>query len=155
LQAAPGARALPPSPADGRRPPQEVGRARRGTSPALRSRPAEHSPRPTVSSPAMRGPVLRLKKGRDRARVHPWVFKGDVADVAEGEPGAAVRVVDSAGGFVGRGFFNPRPALCCRIVTRQDEALDGGLWRRRLEAALGRRVSALADTTAARLVWSE
>ena len=94
--------------------------------------------------------VLRLKRGVERARVHPWIFKGDVADVSVGEA-AAVTVVDSTGGFVGRGFYNPRPALCCRIVTWRDEALDARLWRRRVDGALARRQPAVAS----RLIWSE
>jgi len=103
----------------------------------------------------MRGAVLRLKRGRDRARVHPWIFKGDVADVVDVEPGAVVTVVDSTGGFVGRGFYNPRPALCCRILTWQDEAIDAGFWRRRIRAALEYRERPLTGATAMRLVWSE
>jgi 23S rRNA (cytosine1962-C5)-methyltransferase len=103
----------------------------------------------------MVGGVLRLKKGREPARVHPWIFKGDVADVSDVAPGAAVTVVDSTGGYVGRGFYNPRPALCCRIVTWRDEALDSGLWRRRVDAALALRRRAGGGGTAARLVWSE
>jgi len=99
--------------------------------------------------------VLRLKKGRERARVHPWIFKGDVADVSDVEAGTVVTVVDSAGGFVGRGFYNPRPALCCRIVTWRDEALDGRLWRRRVDAALAHRRRVVTGGTAARLIWSE
>jgi 23S rRNA (cytosine1962-C5)-methyltransferase len=98
--------------------------------------------------------VLRLKRGVERVRVHPWIFKGDVADVSVSEP-AAVTVVDSGGGFVGRGFYNPRPALCCRIVTRRDEALDARLWRRRVDAALARRGPAVRGADAARLIWSE
>lgn len=97
--------------------------------------------------------VLRLKRGHDRARVHPWIFKGDVADVADAEPGAEVVVVDAAGRFVGRGLFNPRPALCCRIVTWRDEPLDQALWRARVAEAVGRRASRRSD--ASRLVWSE
>ena len=50
-------------------------------------------------------PTLRLKRGHDRPRAHPWIFKGDVADVSAPEPGV-LTVVDSAGRFVGRGFFN-------------------------------------------------
>ena len=72
-----------------------------------------------------RDAVLRLKRGHDRARVHPWIFKGDVADVAGAAAGSAVTVIDSAGRFVGRGFFNPRPGLCCRIVTWRDERSSG------------------------------
>jgi 23S rRNA (cytosine1962-C5)-methyltransferase len=98
----------------------------------------------------MRVGVLRLKRGGERGRLHPWIFKGVVADVSVDEP-AVVTVVDSGGAFVGRGFYNPRPALCCRVVTWRDEALDARLWRRRIGASLARRVPAAAS----RLIWSE
>src|SRR5882762_1401102 len=102
-------------------------------------------------------PVLRLKRGRDAARSHPWIFKGDVADVTDVEPGTAVTVVDSGGRFVGRGFYNPRPALCCRILTWTDEPLDGVLLQRRLERAVALRSRGAAGGPPAlgRLVWSE
>jgi 23S rRNA (cytosine1962-C5)-methyltransferase len=96
--------------------------------------------------------VLRLKRGR--ARWHPWIFKGDVADVSDVEPGMAVTVVDSTGRFVGRGHYNPRPALCCRILTRQDERIDAGFFRRRIERALALR-GEVPPAAARRLVWSE
>ena len=98
--------------------------------------------------------VLRLKKGRDqRARTHPWVFKGDVADVSDVAPGDAVTVLDSGGRFVGRGLFNPRPALCCRIFTWVDEAIDAAWMARRLAAAVRARAGIARE--AVRLVWSE
>jgi 23S rRNA (cytosine1962-C5)-methyltransferase len=101
--------------------------------------------------------VLRLKRGRDRARSHPWIFKADVADVTDVEPGAAVTVVDSAGRFVGRGDYNPRPGLCCRILTWTDEPLDAAFLERRLVEAVGRRARGDAAGLPAlgRLVWSE
>src|SRR5262245_56133701 len=85
--------------------------------------------------------VLRLKRGHDRPRSHPWIFKGDVADVSDVAAGTAVTVIDASGRLVGRGFCNPRPALCCRILTRDDEALDGTFFRRRLAEALALRAS--------------
>jgi 23S rRNA (cytosine1962-C5)-methyltransferase len=99
--------------------------------------------------------VLRLKRGSEaKARAHPWIFKGDVADVSEVEPGAVVTVVDGAGRFVGRGFFNPRPALCCRLTTWQDEPLDAALLARRVEQAA--RLRRQGDRNEpARLLWSE
>ena len=103
-----------------------------------------------------RGAVLRLKKGREaRARVHPWIFKGDVADASDVEAGAVVTVVDAGGRFVGRGFFNPRPVLCCRVVTWEDEAVDAGFFARRLAVAVDRRARGGAVPEVARLVWSE
>jgi 23S rRNA (cytosine1962-C5)-methyltransferase len=52
---------------------------------------------------------------------------------------------------VGRGLYNPRPALCCRILTREDEPLDADFFRGRLAAALSRRSAGELG----RLVWSE
>jgi 23S rRNA (cytosine1962-C5)-methyltransferase len=103
----------------------------------------------------MRGAVLRLKRGREeRARVHPWIFKGDVADVGAAEAGDAVTVVDSRGHFVGRGLYNPRPALCCRILTWRDEAVDEEFFRRRVATAVAAR-GGPSGPAVGRLVWSE
>ena len=115
----------------------------------------------------MTGAVLRLKKGRDRARAHPWIFKGDVADVGDVPAGDAVTIIDSLGRFVGRGFFNPRPALCCRILTREDEPIDLAFFRRRIDDALRLRARGTAREADAppqrldarfdlgRVLWSE
>ena len=102
-------------------------------------------------------PALRLKRGHDAARAHPWVFKGDVADASDVEPGAAIVVVDAGGRFVGRGFYNPKPALCCRILTWTDEPLDAAFFQRRLEAAAALRAQGhpQGPPTLCRLVWGE
>ena len=103
-----------------------------------------------------RAAVLRLKRGRERARTHPWIFKGEVADVSDVEPGATVTVIDSAGKFVGRGHYNPRPALCCRILTWTDEPLDSAFYERRVAEAVALRSRGAGGPPAlARLVWSE
>ena len=102
-------------------------------------------------------PVLRLKRGREaRARVHPWIFKGDVGDVSAAD-GDVVTVVDAAGRFVGRGLYNGKPALCCRILTWNDEAIDAPFFARRVDAALAARAgwTASGPATAQRIVWSE
>ena len=106
---------------------------------------------------AKRGPVLRLKRGHPRVPSHPWIFKGDVADVTDVEPGTVVTVVDAAGRFVGRGDYNPRPGLCCRILTWADESLDAAFLERRLAEAIARRATgeAAGAPTLGRLVWSE
>ncbi|MBI2218797.1 MAG: class I SAM-dependent rRNA methyltransferase [Candidatus Rokubacteria bacterium] len=120
--------------------------------------------------------MLRLKRGHDRPRSHPWIFKGDVADVSDVVPGTVVTVLDSAARFAGRGIFNPKPALCCRILTRVDEPLDRAFYLRRIGEAIARRrrspvlagairdpriasrraaETATGDAGAERIVWSE
>jgi 23S rRNA (cytosine1962-C5)-methyltransferase len=104
----------------------------------------------------VRRAVVRLKRGRERrARAHPWIFKGDVADASDVEPGGVVTVVDAAGRFVGRGFFNPRPALCCRILTWEDESVDATFLTRRVATAMEARSRDGALPEVGRLVWSE
>ncbi len=100
---------------------------------------------------------LILKRGRDgRVRAgHPWIYRGEVAEVVgHWRTGEAVSVLDGQRRFLGRGFYNPRPSLVCRLVTREDEPVDTAFFRRRIEAALAlRREAGLSD--AFRVVWSE
>jgi 23S rRNA (cytosine1962-C5)-methyltransferase len=101
-------------------------------------------------------PTLRLKRGHDTPRSHPWIFKGDVAEVGAVEPGSEVAVIDSSGRFVGHGLYNPRPGLCCRILTWTDEPLDAAFFRRQLELAVALRARGHAQPPSlCRLVWSE
>ena len=78
-----------------------------------------------------------------------------MADASDVEPGGVVTVVDAAGRFVGRGFFNPKPTLCCRILTWEDEAVDAALLRRRVSTAIDARMRDGAPPEVGRVVWSE
>jgi 23S rRNA (cytosine1962-C5)-methyltransferase len=101
---------------------------------------------------------LILKRGAER-RVqagHPWIYRGEVADLRGAwSAGAAVEVADAAGHYLGRGFYSPRSSLVCRLLTRADEAVDAALIRRRLTAALEYRQAAGLVAPAHRLCWSE
>ena len=87
---------------------------------------------------------------------HPWIFRGEIADLqgpwTAGDP---VRVLDAVGHLLGRGFYNPRTSLACRLLTRLDEPIDEAFFRRRLEAALAYRRAAGLLAEAYRLCWSE
>jgi 23S rRNA (cytosine1962-C5)-methyltransferase len=101
---------------------------------------------------------LVLKRGAEH-RVnagHPWIYRTQVADLKGfSEAGEAVEVVDAGGRYLGQGFYNPRPSLCCRLLTRRDEAIDASFFRRRLEAAWEYRRTAGLVSDAYRLCWSE
>ena len=67
---------------------------------------------------------LVLKPGMDRRlrAGHPWVYRGEIADlVGRWIPGDTVEVLDAGGHFLGRGFYNPRPSLACRLLTTLDD----------------------------------
>jgi 23S rRNA (cytosine1962-C5)-methyltransferase len=101
---------------------------------------------------------LILKRGAEQ-RVnagHPWIYRTQVADLKGfSQAGEAVEVVDAGGRYLGQGFYNPRPSLCCRLLTRRDEAIDAAFFRRRLEAAWEYRRTAGLISDAYRLCWSE
>ena len=101
---------------------------------------------------------LILKRGEDaRLRAgHPWIYRSQIADLKGfSRAGEAVEVMDAAGHYLGQGFYNPRPSLCCRLLTRRDEAIDAEFFRRRLEAAWEYRRAAGLIADAYRLCWSE
>jgi 23S rRNA (cytosine1962-C5)-methyltransferase len=99
-----------------------------------------------------------LKRGAER-RVnagHPWIYRTQVADLKGfSQAGETVEVLDAGGRYLGQGFYNPRPSLCCRLLTRRDEAIDAGFFTRRLEAAWEYRRTAGLIGDAYRLCWSE
>jgi 23S rRNA (cytosine1962-C5)-methyltransferase len=67
-------------------------------------------------------------------------------------------VLDAAGHPLGRGLYNPRTGIACRLLARPGEAVDGALIRRRLAAALEyRRAAGLVPDAAGsyRVCWSE
>jgi 23S rRNA (cytosine1962-C5)-methyltransferase len=84
------------------------------------------------------------------------VYRGEIADLrGHLAPEDAVDVLDADGRRLGRGFYNPRTSLACRILARGDEIVDAALFRRRIEAALAFRRSAGLLAGAYRLCWSE
>src|SRR5262245_6465606 len=102
---------------------------------------------------------VRLKPGREapvRAG-HPWIFSGAIATGLDGaEPGELARVLAASGRFVAGGYVNPRTAIAVRILTLDDEPIDGALVGRRIDEALALRAAVLTpDTTAYRLVNGE
>jgi 23S rRNA (cytosine1962-C5)-methyltransferase len=100
-----------------------------------------------------------LKKGREgRARAgHLWVYEGEIGRADAGlEPGAAVDVADHRGRFLGRGYYNPASSISVRVLTRRrDEALDAGLIRRRIAAAVAYRRQYFPAGESCRLVFGE
>ncbi len=48
-------------------------------------------------------------------------------------------VVDSKGGFLARGYWNPKSQIQVRLLTWQDEPIDEAWWRRMLQRAIDGR----------------
>jgi len=102
---------------------------------------------------------VTLRPGRDgpvRAG-HPWIFSRAIAGGMEGaEPGEPVAVCAAGGQFVAAGYCHPTTTIAVRVLTLEDEPIDGRLVARRVEAAIALRSTHLpAGLTAYRVVNGE
>lgn len=103
-----------------------------------------------------------LRPGRERPVLqrHPWVFSGAVASV-QGYVGQGdvVEVRSADGEWLARGTWSQESQIRVRLFTWDgDEALDEGLFRRRLERAIAGRLAYLnasGDTDCCRVVYAE
>lgn len=103
-------------------------------------------------------PIIRLKI--ERRSNHPWIFQKMVERPASRpRPGSIVDIVDRAGNFAGRGFYNGHSRIALRVLSSDaNEAIDEAFFTRRIANAVGLRRDVLkldAVTDAYRLVHSE
>ncbi len=109
-----------------------------------------------MSSPGL--PVVRLKI--ERRSSHPWIFQKMVDRPAMRlPPGSVVDILDRAGAWVGRGFYNGHSRIALRVLTaKAGEEIDEAFFARKLDQAIALRrdwlkLDAVAD--AYRLVHAE
>jgi len=84
---------------------------------------------------------IYLKVGKEASlrRFHPWVFSGAIAKIEKGiEEGDVVRVIDAAGDFVAVGHYE-YGSIAVRVLSFQDEEINGSFWFRRLDSAWAMR----------------
>ena len=103
-------------------------------------------------------PQVHLKI--ERRSSHPWVFQKMVEWPATKVPnGSVVDVLDKAGQWVGRGFYNGHSRIALRILTSDpNEPIDAAFFADRVGKAVALRREVLkldAVTDAYRLVHSE
>ncbi len=105
-------------------------------------------------------PEIRLRYGKDASlqRFHPWIFSGAIARVPKDiEEGDIVRVVTSDGRVAGVGHYQVG-SIAVRMLSFDDEVIDGAFYGRRLAEALRLRQAlrlAREDNDTYRLVHGE
>jgi len=104
--------------------------------------------------------TLLPRRARPFFARHPWLFAGSIARVdGPSEPGTEVSVFSHEGQFIARGLINPRSAIRVHLYRWDDEPLDEGFWRDRIDAAVTLRDQTLgyapAEDSACRLIFSE
>lgn len=92
---------------------------------------------------------LILKPGREKSllRRHPWIFSGAIERMSgEPEPGATVRLMDSAGRCLALGAYSPKSQIRARVWSwNPDEVIGPDFFRERLKRASSLRQVFLAS----------
>jgi 23S rRNA (cytosine1962-C5)-methyltransferase len=102
---------------------------------------------------------IRLRKNEDR-RIragHPWVFSNEI-DRIDGprEAGVAAELYDAGGGFLGCGHYTPHSLIAFRLLSHQQEDLDGpGFYEQRIRVALAHRQAVYPGLNSFRAVYGE
>jgi 23S rRNA (cytosine1962-C5)-methyltransferase len=95
-------------------------------------------------------------RGEDRVRGgHPWVYRSDIADVVNPEPGVVVEVRGARNKMLGHALFSDQSQITIRMISRDEAPIDDAFWRARLEAAIRFRDTLQINATAFRLVHGE
>ena len=101
---------------------------------------------------------VTLKKNEDHRllRGHLWAFSNEIQSV-EGDPqaGDIVELKNSAGKFLGLGFYNPHSLIAVRLLTREQEEISFDFFKKRIESALALRKQVYPEADAFRLVHGE
>jgi 23S rRNA (cytosine1962-C5)-methyltransferase len=109
-----------------------------------------------VPDPVTKSVVILKPRGEDRVRGgHPWVYRSDVADVIEPEPGAVVEVRGPRNRLLGHALFSDESQITIRMISRDETPIDDAFWRARLDTAIRFRDSLQINATAFRLVHGE
>lgn len=94
--------------------------------------------------------IITIKQGKEHGLLagDPWIYASAV-DKVEGKPqernkaGATAIVQSSARKFLARAAYNAKSQIVARVWTlREDEPVDHAMMKRRVQAALARRLAA-------------
>lgn len=86
---------------------------------------------------------------------HAWVYRADVRDASEVEPGAVVRVLDPKKRFWGQAFYSSKSQIALRMLTRERRPFDRAFLCERISSAAAFRNQVAEGAQAYRLVAAE
>jgi 23S rRNA (cytosine1962-C5)-methyltransferase len=91
---------------------------------------------------------------RVRAR-HLWIYRSDVVEARQAQPGEIVRVCDSKGKLLGQALYSSTSQIALRFLAFDEREINREFWLSRLEAAEQLRARVVKDASAYRLIYGE
>jgi len=93
--------------------------------------------------------IERIRSG------HLWIYRTDVINSSEAEPGAVARLFDRRKRFWGQALYSSQSQIALRLLTREKRPFDKAFLAQRIAAAAAYRTAWVGHARAYRLVASE
>jgi 23S rRNA (cytosine1962-C5)-methyltransferase len=108
------------------------------------------------AQPSLLPTVKVSRRGADRLRQgHVWVYRSDVLSADSIAPGAAIRMADQRGKFLGTALYSSASQIAIRLISRDPVENLEQLLRQRIAEAIGYRELVVRSTDAYRVIFSE
>ncbi len=100
--------------------------------------------------------VIITQRGADRVfSGHVWIYRADVVDANQAEPGAIVRLQDHRRQFWGQALYSSQSQIALRLLTRDERPFDQSFLAERIATAASLRQQVAGGAQAYRLVSAE
>src|SRR6267143_4136004 len=102
------------------------------------------------------GQVVIRKRGADRIRRgHLWVYKTDIINTKDTQPGSIVAIRDERGTVYGKAFFSSKSQISLRLLSRAAIPVDEPFFEKRFAAADDLRKRLNVDPLLSRRIYAE
>jgi len=102
------------------------------------------------------GQIVIRRHGADRIRRgHLWVYRSDIVNPKDAEPGSIVSVRDERDTILGKAFFSSKSQISLRFLSRGDATIDEAFFQQRFALADRLRERLGVDPLASRRIYSE
>ena len=102
------------------------------------------------------GQIVIRRRGADRIRRgHLWVYRSDIANSKDAEPGSIVSVRDERDTILGKAFFSSQSQISLRFLSRGDATIDEAFFPERFALADRLRERLGVDPLFSRRIYSE
>lgn len=86
---------------------------------------------------------------------HLWIYRSDVREAEQTEPGAVVRLMDRRRHFWGQALYSSQSQIALRLLTREERSFDRDFLAERIRRAAAYRGIVASGAEACRVVSSE
>src|SRR2546428_3961414 len=102
------------------------------------------------------GQIVIRKRGAERIRRgHLWVYRSDVLNDKDVQPGSIVAVRDERRHVLGKAFFSSKSQISLRLLSRSDVPIDEQFFHKRFAAADELRERLATDPLLSRRIYAE